>query len=114
MRSLEINKRTIYYAEKTAEQENDLGERIPTYSQAVPALVHVQDLRNTVRIASTDKVLDYEVKLIASKAMPFTENTVFWIDRATSEPHDFVMKELPLCPLNDFVYRLKAVDVAHV
>lgn len=113
MRALEINKRLVYYAERTGETESDIGEIRPVYSEPLPLRIVVQCTKSAGEIAAFGKASECAVKLISDKPLGITPDAVFWIDTPTSEPHDYVMAGKPVRTVNGCVYRLKEAEVAY-
>jgi len=113
VRSLEINKRQIFYAQRVGtESVGDYGEARPVYSEPEPARMTVEYTDSSVLVAEYGKTSDCDVKLITAETdYPFDENTVFWIDAPTDAPHDYVMAKLPQRSLNGTVYSLRSAGV---
>lgn len=113
MRALEINKRTIHYAERVSESENDLGEVCPVYSEPKSLKIRVDYTGTSAKPTAYGIAPDCKVKLIADRDLGFSLNTVFWIDAPLSTPHDYVMGDKPDLTVNGVVYRLREVGVSH-
>lgn len=114
MRSLEINKREIYYAQRIGSIESGAyGEITPVYSEPKAIRIRVVYVDSSIYIAEYHKNSECDVKLITENtSYPFDENTVFWIDASVSFPHDYIMSQMPNKSLNGTVYYLKKVEVS--
>lgn len=115
MRSLEINKRKIFYAQQIgAEEVDEYDEAKAIYSEPQPLDIKVEYVNSSVSITEYGRVVTCDVKLLTSNtSYPFDDKTVFWIDTSTSNPHDYVMAEVPKKSINGTVYYLKRVEVSH-
>lgn len=113
MRTLEINKRLIYYAVRVGEKENDLGERKPIYSTPKPLRIRVDFTNTTAKIDAFGKTSDCKVKLISDRDLGFNLDAIFWIDTPVSASHDYVMADQPDKTINGVVYRLKETGVSY-
>lgn len=115
MRSLEINKRKIFYAQQIGTEEvGDYDEAKPIHGEPQSLDIKVEYVDSSISIAGYGKTSNCDVKLTTSKtSYPFDENTVFWIDVPTSAPHDYVMADLPKKSINGSVYYLKQVGVSN-
>lgn len=113
MRALEINKRTVYYANPIAEEENALGEVTPRYSLPRPVRIRVQYLKTTQAVAQYGQDPRCSAKLIASEDFGFTPGTVFWIDAGTTEPYDYAMSGKPIRTINGVVYPLREAVIGY-
>lgn len=115
MRSLEINKRDIFYAQPIRTEEvGDFDETKTIYGIPEKVSIKVEYVNSSVSITEYNKDSQCDVKLTTSKiTLPFDETTRFWIDVPTSDPHDYVLAKLPQKSINGTVYRLKKVGVSH-
>lgn len=113
MRALEINKRTIHYAERVSETENDLGETRPVYSEPKPLRIRVDYTSTTAMATAYGIASDRKVKLIADRDLGFSLNTVFWVDAPLSAPHDYAMDGKPDLTVNGVVYHLREIGISH-
>ena len=115
MRDCKINKRKIHYALCTGTEDvGDYGETAPTYGEQVEVEIKVDYVGRAVSVEAFGKDGDCDVKLITTrKDLPFDENTIFWIDAATSDPHDYVFAKEPKKCINSRVYYLKKVGVSY-
>lgn len=113
MRALEINKRTIYYADPVTEKENDLGEIEPLYSFPRRVKVRVQYTKTTQKAEPFGQNPLCDARLISPGDLGFTSKTVFWIDSETSAPHDYVMAGKPVRTVNGVVYPLREVAIGY-
>lgn len=115
MRSLEINKRKIFYAQQVGTEEvGEYDETKAIYSDPQSLDIKVEYVNSSVSIVEYGRVVKCDVKLSTSKtSYPFNDKTVFWIDTPTSNPHDYVMAEVPKKSINGVVYYLKKVEVSN-
>ena len=115
MRTLEINKRKIFYALRIGtEKFGDYDEAKPVYGEPQSIYIKVEYLNSSVYISEYGKTADCDVKLVTSKtSYPFDENTVFWIDSPISDPPDYVMEKLPKKSINGSLYYLKRAGVSN-
>lgn len=115
MRTLEINKRKIFYAQRIGTEEvGDYDEAKPIYGEPQSIYIKVEYLNSSVYISEYGKTADCDVKLVTSKtSYPFDENTVFWIDSPISAPPDYVMEKLPKKSINGSLYYLKQAGVSN-
>ena len=115
MRTLRINKRKIYYAERIFPDEtNEYGEVKPRYGNQKKCKINVQYRNPNLSVREFGLKGDCDAVMIADLSMvPFKENTVFWIDNKPTEPYDYVMTELPNKTINGVVYRIRKVNVSN-
>lgn len=113
MRTLEINKRSIYYANRIGDKENELGEKQPVYSSPQSISIRVDYTKTTAKVAMYGRTSDCTVKLISDRDLGFNLDTIFWIDAPVALPHDYIMGDKPDKTVNGVVYRLKEVGVAY-
>lgn len=123
MRSLERNKKTIYYAlysSKTPvydDDGNDTGETIAGYSKPVKFKIRVSPSKGETEENVFGKSLDYDkVLYTADKTFPIDEYSILWIDRmpeinpdgSTNTKHDYEVKRVAK-DLNEWLFAIKRV-----
>lgn len=115
MRSLEINKRSIFFALQIGTEKVGVYNEVkPVYGEPQALDIKVEYVSSSVSVAEYGKSIKCNVKLCTSNtSYPFDKNTVFWIDVPVESPHDYVMAEKPKKSVNGTVYYLKKVEVSH-
>ena len=117
MRSLNKNKRPIFYALYTGDEPildeygNETGERNPLYGE-------IQELRCNVSAASGEEavqafgsITNYtRVICVADNACPLAEQTLVWFGIAKTEPHNYIILR-KADSLNGILYALQEVRV---
>ena len=117
MRSLNRNKRKIYYAiytgEKTIIDEygNETGESTPTYGD-------VEELRCNVSAASGDEAVQAfgsftnytRVVCVSDKSCPLAEQTVVWFGVERTGPYNYIVTR-KADSKNGILYALQEVKV---
>lgn len=101
MRSLEINKRLIYYANYVEdkpifdEYENETGTEV-VYEDPVPYKINVSPAKGESSTRQFGDSLDYSKVLTTSDLnCPIGENAVLWIDRLDiNEQYDYIVKRI--------------------
>ena len=111
MRTLDINKRTIFYALRIGTEENSIGEIKNIYSRPIPFKCVVTSASTSGLLSSGSNIIDlgmdtYQgLKLITScMNLPWDDFTLFWIDRKPTEEHDYVMGKPPARRINNISY----------
>lgn len=95
MRTLELNKQTVYYAnllsvtELTDDSDDYTGEVENNYSAPVKLRISVSTARGSYNAREAGEEEEYKKVLITTDDLPITETTVFWIDRAKTLEHDY-------------------------
>lgn len=122
MRSLERNKKTIYYAlydDKIPikdEYGNDTGQTRPGYHNPVKVRVRVSPNKGSANEEAFGITTEYDRVIISTKKLPLTETSVLWVDTmpeikedgSTDTPYDFkVVKVAP--DINVHQYAIKKV-----
>ena len=117
MRSLERNKRTIYYALYTGNEEikdsNNYatGEYRKSYSTPVKLRINVSAARGTAYTREFGDFQDYDKTMITTDDLPIDENTILWIDDLdTTHPHDYEVMKVAKS-LNQTQYAINKVKV---
>lgn len=118
MRCLSRNKQTVYYAlysGKVAiedENGNETGEYAIAYDGPVKLLANVSAARGTAEQEMFGIGVNYTKTIIVDDVnCPIDEHSVLWIDKATSEPHNYVVERVARS-LNSVVYAVRKVDVS--
>ena len=122
MRSLERNKKTLYYAlydeEIPVKDEygNETGETTAGYHNPVKIRARVGINRGSVEEYPAGILLDYTRTIVSDKKYPITETSILWVDTlpvfkqdgSTDTPHDF--KVVKIAPdINVHQYAIKKV-----
>ena len=118
MRELERNKQRIYYAlymgKVDAVDANGYktGEKTKSYSDPVPFRINVSPARGNADREIFGIDLSYTRTMTTDKLdCPIDEDTILWIGRDTSEPHNYiVVRKAP--SLNDIVYAIREVTIS--
>lgn len=120
MRSLEKNKRTVYYANLVSQNliENgdgfDTGEKSNIYSKPKPIKINVSASKGNIHHQPFGASDDYDRVLSSCElTLPFNENTVFWIDNQDiTKAHDYCVSAIADSQ-NSVLYAVKKVDVSN-
>ena len=118
MRSLNKNKRGIYYALYTGEDKildeygNETGESNPTYGE-------ITELRCNISGASGDEVVQAfgsftnytRVVCVADNNCPIAEQTVVWFGVPPTEPYNYIVTR-KADSKNGILYALQEVKVS--
>ena len=122
MRSLERNKKTLYYAlydeeiPVTDEYGNDTGQTAPGYYNPVKIRARVTPNKGNASEEAFGITTDYDRVIISTKELPITETSIAWVDTmpvieqdgSTKTPHDF--KVVKIAPdINVHQYAIKKV-----
>ena len=117
MRSLERNKRTLYYALYQNdeliidEQGFETGESKPTYGE-------ITELRCNISSASGEEIVEAfgsftnytRAVSVADNNCPLAENSIVWFGIPTTEPYNYIVT-LKADSKNGIMYALKEVKV---
>ena len=117
MRTLELNKRKIYYAlfvEETADVDewgNETGETTPVYSSPIELKANVSAAGGSDEVNVFGSFADYSRTLTVAGQCEMDENSIVWFgaDPAT-EPHNYIVVA-KADSKNNIVYALKQVYV---
>ena len=122
MRSLERNKKTLYYAlydeeiPVTDEYGNDTGQTAPGYHNPVKIRARVTPNKGKADEEAFGITTDYDRVIIPTKELPITETSIAWVDTlpvikedgSTDTPHDF--KVVKIAPdINVHQYAIKKI-----
>jgi hypothetical protein len=118
MRSLEINKVLIYYANPLPPQPiydewgNETGEMEYKYDTPKPLKINVSPAKGELAIRQFGESEDYDKVMVTHlKNIDITNETVLWVDNLnTSEPHDYIVKKIAKS-LNGTSYAIRKVKV---
>jgi hypothetical protein len=94
MRTLELNKQTVYYAnllsvtELTDDADDYTGEVENNYSAPVKLRISVST-KGLYRSREQGEAEEYKKVLVTTDELPITETTVFWIGRAKTLEHNY-------------------------
>jgi hypothetical protein len=128
MRTAEINKQTIWYANQTSlvantdVSDNETGEFSPGYSDPVEIALNISPARGKAILDQFGVNVNYDKKMVADSdlELPFeVGKTVFWVDvvpviesgGSTNTPHDMVLAAYPGISINGAMYAVKYVKV---
>lgn len=118
MRTLNRNKRLIYYALLTDEVEgldeygNETGEPVPVYDIAVELKCNVSAATGADAVQAFGNFTNYSRTLcVADPNCPIDENTIVWFGREPSEPHNYIVVR-KADSKNGILYALREVTVA--
>lgn len=122
MRSLERNKKTLYYAlydeEIPVKDEcgNETGETTSGYGKPVKIRARVTPNKGNASEEAFGITTDYDRVIISTKELPITETSIAWVDTmpvikedgSTDTPHDF--KVVKIAPdINTHQYAIKKI-----
>lgn len=117
MRSLNRNKRQIYYALRTGEVPNiddagfETGELTPAYEAATPLLCNVSAASGQDAVAAFGNFTGYSRTIfVADNNCPMDENTIIWFGVDTSESHNYIVTR-KADSKNGILYALQEVTV---
>lgn len=118
MRELEINKRNIYYAlfkeyaDTVDSNGYKTGEKTKTYYSPVALRINVSPARGNVEREIFGIDCNYtKTMTTADINCPIQEDTLLWIDAASTDPPDYVVIRKAVS-LHDVVYAIREVTVS--
>ena len=118
MRTLNRNKRQIYYALRTGEEGthdeygNETGEPKPVYGEAVELKCNVSAATGDDAVQAFGSFTNYSRTMCVSDPnCPIDENTIVWFGREPSEPHNYIVTR-KADSINGILYALREVTVA--
>ena len=118
MRTLNRNKRQIYYALHTGEVANideygnETGETTPAYGNAVELKCNVSAATGADAVQAFGSFTNYSRTMCVSDPnCPIDENTVVWFGAAPSDPHNYIVVR-KADSKNGILYALLEVTVA--
>ncbi len=117
MRSLNRNKRPIYYALHISEEPNfdeygnETGESTPTYGDPVALECNVSPAVGAEVVQAFGSFTEYSrVICVADNSCPIKEHSVVWFGREPSEPYNYVVVR-KADSKNGILYALQEVTV---
>lgn len=117
MRSLNRNKRQIYYALRSGEVANideygnETGELTPAYEAATPLLCNVSAASGEDAVAAFGSFTGYSrTMFVADNNCPIDENAVVWFGAAPPDPHNYLVVR-KADSKNGILYALQEVTV---
>ena len=118
MRTLNRNKRQIYYAlligevEVVDEYGNETGEFVPAYSEVVALRSNVSAATGADAVQAFGNFTNYSRTMCVSDPnCPIDENTIVWFGVAPTEPHNYIVTR-KADSKNGIMYALREVTVA--
>lgn len=117
MRSLNKNKRSIYYANRTSEVKlydeygNETGESTPTYSSAKQLDCNVSAASGEDAVQAFGSFTGYTRTICVSDVgCPIDEDTIVWFGVAPPKPHNYIVIK-KADSKNGILYALQEVSV---
>ena len=120
MRTLNRNKRKIYYALLTGEAKvtdeygNETGEPVPVYGDAVQLRCNVSAATGADAVQAFGNFTNYNRTMcVADPNCPIDENTIVWFGRKPSDdvPHNYIVTR-KADSKNGILYALREVAVS--
>ena len=118
MRTLNRNKRQIYYALRTGdvvnvdEYGNETGEPTPVYAPAVELKCNVSAAYGADAVQAFGSFTNYSRTMCVSDPnCPIDENTIVWFGAAPPDPHNYIVVR-KADSKNGILYALQEVTVA--
>jgi hypothetical protein len=98
MRSLNRNKRQIYYALRTGERQNvddygnETGESTPTYGQRRALGVNISAATGQEAVEAFGSFTGYSRTMcVADNACPIEEDSIIWFGIEPTKPHNYIV-----------------------
>ena len=117
MRSLNRNKRLIYYALRTGdlanvdEYGNETGERTPTYGKKTALMCHVSAATGQEAVEAFGSFTGYSRTMyVADSACPIEEDSIIWFGIQPDQPHNYIVVR-KADSKNGILYALQEVTV---
>lgn len=117
MRSLNRNKRMIWYALRTGEitnvdeYGNETGELTPAYGAATPMMCNVSAASGMDAVNAFGSFTGYTRTIcVADNNCPMDENTIVWFGVAPPAPHNYIIVR-KADSKNGILYALQEVTV---
>lgn len=117
MRTLNRNKRQIYYANRVSETPmydeygNETGEVIPIYGVITPLRCNVSAASGGEAVQAFGNFTGYSrVLCVSDTSCPITEDSIVWFGAEPSKPHNYIV----VCKAdskNGVLYALQEVSV---
>ena len=118
MRTLNRNKRQIYYALRNGEVEivdeygNETGELMPVYDPAVELKCNVSASTGADAVQAFGSFTNYSRTMCVSDMnCPIDEDTIVWFGVPPTEPHNYIVVR-KADSKNGILYALREVTVA--
>jgi hypothetical protein len=117
MRSLNKNKRQIYYAlltgetVNTDEYGNETGESSPVYGEPVELNVNISASSGEESVQVFGSLTEYNRTMYgADNDCPIDEDSIIWFNVSTTEPHNYIVVS-KADSKNGILYALREVTV---
>lgn len=117
MRTLNRNKRTIYYALLTGEVKeldeygNETGEPKPVYGDAVELKCNVSAATGADAVQAFGNFTNYSRTMcVGDTNCPIDENTIVWFGVLPTDPHNYIVTR-KADSKNGILYALREVTV---
>lgn len=117
MRNLKRNQQTVYFKNLIDSEDirddygNLTGTTTRSYGELQSCEISVSGNKGTTENQSFGVQLDYDMTLsTADMKCAINEFSILWIDRLTTEPHNYIVKKKSKT-LNQILYAVKAVNV---
>lgn len=118
MRTLEINKRTIYYANPLPpvpildENGFETGELEYGFTEPKALRIHVSPAKGKASIEMFGEIENYDKTMVTcDKKLDIQEGTILWVDNLdTSCPEDYVVEAVGE-GINEVMYAIRKVKV---
>lgn len=117
MRTLNRNKRQIYYALYTGEVNsvdeygNETGEPVPVYGEAVELRCNVSAATGADAVQAFGNFTNYgRTMCVSDPHCPIDEKTIIWFGIAPSEPYNYIVTR-KADSKNGILYALREVTV---
>lgn len=118
MRTLNRNKRQIYYAlhvkdePNTDEYGNETGEPTPVYGAATPLSCNVSAAVGADAVAAFGNLTSYSRTMcVSDMSCPIDEKSIMWFNSEPSEPHNYIVVA-KADSKNGILYALREVKVS--
>jgi hypothetical protein len=117
MRSLNRNKRKIYYALRTGDTVNvddygnETGERTPTYGERIALKCNISAATGQEAVQAFGSFTGYSrTMFVADSACPIDEDSILWFGIEPTEPHNYIVVR-KADSKNGILYALQEVTV---
>ena len=117
MRSLNRNKRQIYYALRTGdttnvdEYGNETGERTPTYGERIALRCHISAATGQEAVQAFGIFTGYSRTMyVADNLCPIEEDSIIWFGIEPTDPHNYIVVR-KADGKNGILYALQEVTV---
>lgn len=118
MRILNRNKQSFYYAlydkmEDTYDEYGNItGEPVKKYSTPVLMKANISPAKGTADVEQFGIDANYTKKIVTDEmGCPIDENSILWIGKATTEPHNYVVSMVARS-INSITYAVKEVKTS--